>query len=106
MPFFSFCGRIIESNIDLPELSPAHSTKSNFFFRLEANNNGQFNEIKWANHWYSETELTLSHVKQPNHHWLRFSELAYFKISLDANKISGYPFSSNTPEETVRHLLL
>lgn len=102
---YFYCGQKIISNIAIPELScPSyeHGDVSIIFLATQQHSK----DAVWTRYWVDpDGEKMLLYRQEDRWHWLRFPELADFRISENARQISCYPLSE-MPEETIRHLLL
>jgi len=100
-----YCGQPVTSTIPIPELSPTNRAGKGIFFCLK-DAREQLPEHQWTHSWTTPNgEKVLAHRRQGELHWLRFPELADFRISENARDIACYPLAE-IPPETIRHLLL
>jgi hypothetical protein len=89
----------------MPELSPSAIDKTEIGFILDSPLQRPLDHT-WSYHWFSPSgEKQLSYCWQTPYHWLRFSELADFRVSADVKEIICYPIPG-IPPESLRHLLL
>ncbi len=94
------------SNILLPELVPSPSSNSRISFSLSAIPSSQYQEPRWLHHWLLPSgETSISLGKSGELFVLRFPLLADFLFSRKDFEIICHP-TSDTPAETIRHLLL
>lgn len=105
MMSFHVCGKVLESNIQIPELPSANQLKPDLTFYFSPAITAQ-QEFDWFQQWsFPNGEKWLSFAKTEGGYLLRFTALADFQISADGKKI--YCFSgTDIPPETIRHLLL
>lgn len=102
---YQYFGSIIESSISLPELAQADLDTADLFFSLRKPAKQVAWQI-WLHQWYSPNgETLLSYGQDGLYHWLRFPDLADFRLSTNVKEVACYPVS-NVPDETIRHLLL
>jgi hypothetical protein len=105
LPKHLYCGHTIASNTFIHELPVTNNDEQDFWFYLQ-NSTGQLPEIHWSYYWYSSMgDQVLAYCKENLFYWLRFPDLADFQISVNVKKIHCFPLP-DTPEDTVRHLLL
>jgi len=96
---------LIESNIPLPELPEVADGLPAISFRLSTaeQENEQFD---WLHHWrLPNGEITISCAKVNGDYYLRFPDLADFKIEDGCIGILCYP-RSGVSDDMIRHLLL
>lgn len=105
MPAYFYCGLTIQSNITIPDLLKLDRNQGGVLFNLRSKLR-ELVDYPWSHHWYATTDvLELSYCKQDAYHRLRFPSLADIQISANAKEIYCYPMP-DTPQETIRHLLL
>lgn len=105
--FYLFCASKILSSYLIPELvfSVERENLSTIKF-VKKEPSIQLRNKQWPNHWKTpDGDIVLSHRKDFTGHWLRFLNLADFKISLDGYQVTCFPAKA-VPDETIRHLLL
>lgn len=96
----------IKSNILLPELTQSTSPATQLTFSLTTISSGQLQEPIWLHHWLLPNgENSTSFARTDKDLVLRFPNLADFFISKTEPIILCHP-TPNTPQETIRHLLL
>src|SRR5512133_3980035 len=106
MYLYQICGIPFQSNINLNELTPSQDGKPEFKFQLHAENRRHSKSYDWLNYWYSyDGRVWLAFARIDSGYLLRFPAYADFVISRDARSISGFR-RGNSPEGTIRHLLL
>ena len=97
---------IIGSEITLPELSEEYTQPPTITFRLGSPRSYHDSSIEWVHHWKLKNgQISISVGKYGNLYWLLFPQIASFKIDIVQKHIVGYPLG-NTPDNTIRHLLL
>jgi energy-coupling factor transporter ATP-binding protein EcfA2 len=102
---YLYCGQTVLSNIAIPELALSNNSKTFFLFGLEESQQ-QSTEFSWSSCWKDPSgEVELAYGKKDSNHWLRYPELADFRISTSLEEITCYPVPE-IPLETIRHLLL
>lgn len=100
--FFDF---LIESNIPLPELPEVETGIASISFHLLAESLPN-QQIDWFHHWrLPDGEITISCARDDCDYYLRFPELADFKIEDGCNDIHCNP-CAGISDSMVRHLLL
>ncbi len=106
MPFtYQYCDHLLFSSVPIPELPGSTDRGNGFRFELKNPKVQQFS-FTWTHHWMIPSgKIALSHSKDNEFHWLRFPELADFRISPDAFDIKCFPLAL-VPVETILHLLL
>ncbi|MGE5374366.1 MAG: hypothetical protein ACM3XO_04850 [Bacteroidota bacterium] len=103
---YLICGTPFQSNILIHELPPVEGGEPEFVFQLHEENKRHSKSYHWLNYWYSfDGRVWLAFARIDAGYLLRFPAFADFVISTDARAISGYR-RGNTPEASVRHLLL
>lgn len=96
----------IRSTIPLPELPRSDCTAAQFSFILAAASPQQIEPTIWLHHWLLPNgEKSISLAKINGHFILRFHHLADFLYSPTESSITCHPVP-DTPQETIRHLLL
>lgn len=98
----------LDSQTPIPELS--HMTgptdASIFRFVLSESNPAADTDINWFHHWHDPNgSISITAGRDDKYYWLRFPQLADFKIQLSEQKITGFKHR-NTPDTTIRHMLL
>lgn len=97
---------VLESDTPLPELSPAHDRSPDYIFRLLPEQAHETNDVHWFHHWLLPAgEIWLSFARENCGYLLRFHDLADFTISSNGKELCCHPVS-DTPLETIKHLLL
>ncbi|MGE5462577.1 MAG: hypothetical protein ACM3PS_04440 [Syntrophothermus sp.] len=106
MYLYQICGTSFQSNIPLPELIVCQQPEPKFTFQLHAGNKRHSKSYRWLNYWYSfDGRVWLAFARIDSGYLLRFPSYADFVISTDARTISAYR-GGNTPDSSIRHLLL
>lgn len=96
----------LKSTIPLPELPQENSRPAELFFRLFPRPGSCSPEPQWLHHWsLPDGKITISCGKTANHYWLRFPDLADFKLNVASGQIDGYSHA-DIPNSTISHLLL
>ena len=105
MNHYSYCERLLRSNIRIPELYEIFlENKTPLSFVLEKSVE-KLIYPDWKHSWPANGTPHLHYGQQDSIHILHFPKLADFKISPDSNSIHCFP-RLNIPEQTIRHLLL
>lgn len=95
----------LTSNISLPELQKTEQRKKHLSFHLSSNPPGKIS-FDWFHHFRDSCDnITISCAKQGYDYYLRFPEIADFRIALLTNSITCYP-CPRTKNSSIRHLLL
>jgi hypothetical protein len=103
---YQICGTPFQSNILIPELPASAGSEPEFTFQLQEGNRRHARTYRWLNYWYSfDGRVWLAFARIDSGYLLRFPAFADFVIAADAHTISGFR-RGNTPEASVRHLLL
>ena len=106
MEFYRACDLVLASNVPLPELPPANGSEPECSFQVLSGRGLKPASKDWFHQWYfPDGEPWLRMAKQESDFLLRFPDLADFVVSTDGKLIQCYP-GSETPIETLRHLLL
>ena len=106
MYLYQISGTSFQSNIPLPELTGGANSKPEFNFVLHTKNKRHSRSYLWLNYWYSfDGRIWLAFAKIEAGYLLRFPAYADFVVSEEGSSISGFR-RGNTPEATIRHLLL
>jgi len=103
---YQICEVPFQSNILIHELPKSQQGHPAFTFQLYAENRRHSKSYDWLNAWYAyDGRVWLAFARIETGYLLRFPAFADFVISKDARTISGFP-RGNTPEASIRHLLL
>src|SRR5215469_2762240 len=106
MPTYSICNIALESDLSLPELVGAKSQTPEIRFLMTHTASSDDADCEWLHTWtLPDGTPWLEIGRQARGYLLRFQELVDFAVSRDAREIVCYA-ASDTPSETVRHLLL
>ena len=106
MPRYSICNIALESDLSLPELEGAKSHTPGIRFQMSRTALSDGGDYEWLHTWtLSDGTPWLEIGRQARGYLLRFQELVDFAVSRDAREIVCHA-DSDTPSETVRHLLL
>src|SRR5215467_895844 len=106
MPTYSICNIALESDLCLPELEGAkgHTPGIRFLMSCTALSDGE--DCEWLHTWtLPDGTPWLTIGRQPRGYLLRFQAMVDFAVLRDAQEILCYA-PSDTPSETIRHLLL
>src|SRR5215469_6764037 len=106
MPTYSICNVALESDLSLPELewAKSHTPEVRFLMTRTALSDGT--DCEWLHTWtLPDGTPWLEIGRQARGYLLRFQEMVDFAVSRDAREILCYA-ASDTPSETLRHLLL
>lgn len=106
MPTYAICNIALESDLNLPELEWAkgHTPEIRFLMSRTALSDGA--DCEWLHTWTLPGGTPWLVIgRQGRGYLLRFPEMVDFAVSPDARAILCYA-ASDTPSETVRHLLL
>lgn len=96
----------IKSNILIPELTHSAGTAVQLSFILTSVTPEAIEAAAWVHHWLLPNgERSLSLAKTKSHFIIRFPRLADFLFSPTESSITCHP-TPDTPQETIRHLLL
>jgi hypothetical protein len=103
---YRICGTPFQSSILFHELLPSNASEPEFTFQLYAQNKRHSKSYHWLSYWYSiDGRIWLAFARIDAGYLLRFPAYADYVVSTDARTISGFR-RGNTPEATLRHLLL
>jgi len=106
MQKYKFCNFTFESQLPLPELEPARGLEPEFRVTVSEAPAGDDSHCEWLHTWSLPDETPwLQLGRQPSGYFLRFPGMADFAVSEDAKEIRGHVVG-DTPEETIRHLIL
>jgi ABC-type multidrug transport system fused ATPase/permease subunit len=106
MPTYSICNIALESDLRLPELEWAEGRTPEIRFLMTRRALSDSADCEWVHNWtLPDGTPWLAIGRQARGYLLRFQEMADFAVSRDAREILCYA-ASDTPSETVRHLLL
>src|SRR5215469_10208547 len=106
MPTYSICNVALESDLSLPELewAKSHTPGIRFLMTRTALSDGA--DCEWLHAWtLPDGTPWLEIGRQAGRYLLRFEAMVDFAVSRDAREILCYA-DSDTPPETLRHLLL
>ena len=96
----------LDSDMALPELPEIETCKTVIKFSKGIDKSKFLNEPNWFHHWESiDGDIIASCAKSDDGYILKFPYLASFVISYEFNHIFYFP-EPETPNETIRHLLL
>ena len=105
MTKYLYCGQTVSSNIAIPELQSVESSKGEISFNV-LTPQLQSMDLSWPRYWSSpDGEKIIFYKKEGFLHWLRYPGLADFCILENTKEIYCYPLPE-TPDQTIRHLLL
>ena len=97
---------LIESNIPIPELPEIEQGKSSIFFQLSSDSPPDESKLEWYHHWHLPNgEISISCARIEKDYFLRFPELADFRISQNGGQIQCFSLPGVSGEST-RHLLI
>src|SRR5215469_4547976 len=106
MPTYSICNVALESDLSLPELEWAKSHTPGIRFLMTRTALSDGTDCEWLHTWtLPDGTPWLEIGRQARGYLLRFQEMVDFAVSRDAREILCYA-ASDTPSETLRHLLL
>jgi hypothetical protein len=106
MPTYSICNVALESDLSLPELEWAKNHKPGIRFLISRTALSDGADCEWLHTWtLPDGTPWLAIGRQERGYLLRFQEMVDFVVSRDAREILCYA-ASDTPSETLRHLLL
>src|SRR5215469_13270893 len=106
MPTYRICNIALESDLNLPELEGAKSHAPEIRFQMRRTSLSDGAECEWLHTWtLPDGTPWLTIGRQARGYLLRFQAMVDFAVSPDAREIFCYA-ASNTPSETLRHLLL
>ena len=106
MPTYSICNIALESDLSLPELEIAKSHTPRIRFQMSRTALSDGTYCEWLHAWtLPDGTPWLAIGRQARGYLLRFQAMVDFVVSPDAREILCYA-DSNTPSETIRHLLL
>ena len=106
MPTYSICNIALESDLSLPELERTKIPTPEIRFLMSRTALSDGVDCEWLQTWtLPDGTLWLAIGRQARGYLLRFQAMADFALSSDAREILCYAVS-DTPSETVRHLLL
>ena len=106
MPSYSICNIALESDLSLPELEglKTHTPGIRFLMSLTPLSDGA--DCEWLHTWtLPDGTPWLAIGRQERGYLLRFEAMVDFAVSPDAREVLCYA-ASDTPPETLRHLLL
>lgn len=97
----------LESDILLPELHKDNSTSTpTLSFHSAKVDSLPSCSIKWFHHWrFINGQISISAGKEQEYYWLRFPNIADFRMNPLTCHIISYRYS-DIPDDTIRHLLL
>lgn len=105
MPTYSLCNAALESDLAFPELEAVECSEPDFRFTLCPFSVGA-GDCEWMHTWsLPDGTSWLLLGRSASGYLLRFPELADFSVSPHAKEIHCYA-APDTPESTIRHLLL
>ena len=106
MPSYNICNIALESDLNLPELEAAQTQTPGIRFLMSRTTLSDGGDCERLHTWtLPDGTPWLEIGRQARGYLLRFEELVDFVVSRDAREIVCYA-ASDTPPETVRHLLL
>lgn len=106
MPVYRICNYALESDVPLPELAETGQEQGDSRFRLTRDRPSVPVPHEWERHWSLPGDVPwLRFARIGKKHFLRFPDRADFIVSADGRDIECCA-PSETPEDTVRHLLL
>jgi len=106
MQKYKFCNFAFETDLPFPELAPVGSLEPEFRVRLSGAEAGDDSSCEWIHTWSLPDDTPwLLLGRQPSGYFLRFPGMADFAVSGDASEIRSYVVE-DTPEATIRHLIL
>src|SRR5215475_837216 len=106
MPTYCICNVALESDLSLPELEAAKTHTPGIRFLMSRTALSDAGDCERLHTWtLPDGTPWLEIGRQARGYLLRFREMVDFAVSRDAREILCYA-ASDTPSETVRHLLL
>ena len=106
MTLYRVCGLILESNVPLPELTPANGEEPECAFQLLSAQGPGPVSCHWFHHWrFPNGEVWPSFARCAGGYLLRFPDLADFSVDVDGREIVCVAEPETSPD-TLRHLLL
>ena len=104
---YAVCGVVVESNVPLPELPPAHGSEPSLSFHLARDMaDAPAADPQWSYRCtHPNGAVWLSVATHPPGYLLRFTDLADFTVSADGAHICCR-LLAETPVDSIRHLLL
>lgn len=106
MPIYSICNIALESDLSLPELEGSKTPTPEIRFVMSHTVLSPGADSEWLHTWtLPDGTPWLAIGRQERGYLLRFESMIDFAVSRDAREILCYA-DSETPSETVRHLLL
>jgi hypothetical protein len=106
MPTYRICNIALESDLNLPELEGAKSHTPGIRFRMSRAALSDGADCEWLHTWsLPDGTPWLTIGRQARGYLLRFQAMVDFAVSRDRREILCHA-ASDTPSETLRHLLL